>query len=303
MAENAESAKPSETWVLAMVAAAALACISLVAVALVLILRSGGPRGGEQPTVNFAPVITGNGVVSAPPAAAPTPGITRPAEPAKPQANRGAAEDLFAHAVPGKLETSGGRVERVDQQVNNDAAKGALPAPDKKVFLRVRGEVPAPQLGRAPLPMPVRYRADATGNVDQVFASRLSADTPLPPDTLYGETGAAGAQWDLQLTDVKATHAVDGFRAPEGFVFFTATMQLRAKGSAVAPDLGSIEVRDAEGTAYLPNPELSGALPTNFAAGQQSSSGLAVLVSEQAPLSALVLNTGDSPLTLPLAAR
>lgn len=301
MAESMESAKPrQETWVLAIVASAGLVCVSLVAVALVLILKQGGPLpAASQPTQTANPVIN---VQLAPPPA-PTPGITRPSEPAKPQANRGAAEDLFAHAVPGKLETTGGRLERVDQQVNNDAAKATLPAPDKKVFLRVRGEVPAPQSGKAPLPMPLRYRADATGNVNQVFASRLSANTPLPPDKLYGESGAAGAQWDVQLSEAKATYAVDGFRAPEGFVFFTATLQLRAKGSAVAPDLGAIEVRDSEGTAYLPNPELSGALPTNYAAGQESKSGLAILVSEQAPLVSLVLNTGDAPISLPLTQR
>jgi hypothetical protein len=303
MAESAENAQAKqETWIVGLVAMAGLACIGLVAVALVMILKQGGPMTAAAPAgVTASPVIN----IQTGPAAAPA-GIVRPAEPAKPQANREAAQNALAAALPDKFQPSGPSVARADKPAGADASKLALPAPDKRAGVTVRGEVPAPQQARNPQPMPVRYRSTADGTVETLYAPRVTASTPLPPDKLFAESGSSGDNWDLSLIEPRSTYAIDGYRAPEGFAFFTATLVLRAKGNGVVPDLGALEVRDSEGTAYLANPELSSALPTNMAAGQEAKGTVAVLISEQAPLASFVIfvmNTGDAPVLLPLAQR
>lgn len=297
MAESTENPKlKPETWVIAALAAAGLACVSLVAVALVLILRQSAPA----PT---APV-TASPVINIQTAPAPSPGILRPSEPAKPQANRGSAQDPVHNALPLKLNTQGS-VSRADQQAEGEAARASLPSPDAKVFLRVRGQAPAPALAQAPLPMPVRYRGDAQGVVGTIYASRLSADAPLKPDRPYADTGSSGETYDLQLSQPRSTQALGGFRSPEGFSFFTAKLTVRNRSAKPAPlDLGALELRDSEGTVYLANPELSGTLPVELVPGGEASTELCFLASDQGELNALALRSeSGAPVLLPLARR
>lgn len=297
MAENTESPRMrNETWVIAALAAAGLACVSLVAVALVLILRQ--PSGANAAPITASPVIN---IQNGP--SAPTPGIVRPSEPAKPQATRSSAQDRVQPALPGRLAPIGG-VVRADQQVNDQAAKATLPSPDKKIFLRVRGEGLPPTSGRAPLPMPVRYRADAQGQVESVFASRGAANAPLPPDRPYADASSSDAQMELQLLQPRSTSALDGFRAPEGFAFFTAKLGLHNKGAqSAALDLGALEIRDADGAVYLANPELSGKLPPQLPAGEKAEASVSFLVSDQSPLAAFALRLGDGSVLIPLSRR
>lgn len=299
MAENSESPRmQSDTWVIAALAAAGLACVSLVAVALVLILRQPA-AGGVAPAVNANPVIN---IQTGP---APTAASSAKAvETAQPLAVRSSAQDFVQPALPGRMAPSLGGVVRADQQVNDAAAKAALPAPDKKVFLRVRGEASPPTSGRAPLPMPVRYRADAKGQVTDVFASRQAANAPLPPDRPYADGTVAGSALELQLQQPRSTAALDGFRAPEGFSFFTAKLGLHNKGAATAAlDLGALEIRDADGAVYLANPELSGSMPAQLPAGQRAELQVSFLVADASPLSALALREGDGAVLLPLTRR
>ncbi len=295
MPESTESPKiRPETWVIAGLAAAGLAAVSLVAVALVVILRQGGPAQGA---------VTASPVINIQTAAAPTPGIQRPAEPAKPQANRSSAQDPVQPALPLKLQQTGS-VSRADQQAEGAAARASLPAPDARINMLVRGQAPALPLAKRSLPMPVRYRVDAQGRVEDVYASRQAASKPLPPDRPYADSGASGAGLELQALEPRSTYALNGFTAPEGFSFFTARLQLRSKAAqAVGLDLADLELRDSDGTVYLANPELSGPLPGELPAGQQAEAVVSFLVSEQSPLSALALRSEGAPILLPLARR
>jgi hypothetical protein len=269
MAENDDRSGGPATWAIAGVAAAALACISLVSVGLVLVLRQGGPA-----TVNANPVINIH------PSPAPA-GIVRPAEPAPAQAQ---AQRAVAQEPP--------------------PGQAGLPTPASRVPLRVREQVFAPGTGKSPLPMPVRYRADTQGRVEGVFASRQDANAPAAPDRSYADSGTSGAQMELQLLQPRSTQALKGYRAPQGFSFFTGRVQLRSRAAqALALDLGAFEVRDNDGAAYLANPELSAPLPPELAPGQMAEVELSFLVSDQAGLSALVLQTGGAPLQIPLARR
>jgi hypothetical protein len=270
MAENDDRRGGPATWAVAGVAAAALACISLVSVGLVLVLRQGGPA-----TVNANPVINIH------PSPAPA-GIVRSSPPAPSQAQA---------------------VRAVAQEPAQGQA--GLPTPATRVPLRVREQVFAAGTGKAPLPMPpVRYRADTQGRVEGVFASRQDANAPAAPDRSYADTGASGAQMELQLLQPRSTQALKGYRAPQGFSFFTGRVQLRSRAAqSLALDLGAFEVRDSDGAAYLANPELSAPLPAELAPGQTAEAELSFLVSDQAGLSALVLQAAGAPLQLPLARR
>lgn len=296
MAENTESPKlKPETWVIAALAAAGLLCVSLVAVALVLILR-------QQSAPAPAPV-TASPVINIQTGPAAPQGILRPAEPAKPQANRGSAQDPMHNALPLKLNTQGS-VARADQQAEGEAARASLPSPDAKVFLRVRGQAPAPTQAQAPLPMPVRYRADPQGVVPGVFASRSPSNAPVVPDRPFADTGTSSPVFDLQLSAPRSTQLMGGFRAPEGFSFFTGKLKIRNRSDKNAPlDLGALELRDQENTVYLANPELSGTLPVELVPGAEAEAELCFLASDQGTLSALALAGDGAPVLLPLARR
>lgn len=272
MAESTESPK-----LLAGLAAAGLACVSLVAVAMALILR--------QPPA--APAVTANPVINIQPAQ-PALAVNRPSvgEPV-PAVPAGPA----APVPPRRADAQGG-----------PAAGAALPAPDQKVFLRVRGDAAPTHPGGGPLPMPVR--ADAQGRVAGVYASRQAANAPLPPDRPYADSGASGARWDLEMLQPRSTQALQGFRAPQGFSFFTARLRVRNRSAQPqALDLGAFEVRDSGGAVYLANPELSGPLPGQMGPGQQAEAGISFLVSDASPLSALALRDEGAAVLVPLARR
>jgi hypothetical protein len=110
---------------------------------------------------------------------------------------------------------------------------------------------------------------------------------------------------DLQVQDPRSTGRLDGYYAPEGFSFFTANVTLRNVGTEpVKVDLGAFEIRDADGTPYLANPELSQGIAEGGLASQASlQATLSFLVSDASPLSSLVLNLPEGPVQLTLSRR
>jgi hypothetical protein len=151
--------------------------------------------------------------------------------------------------------------------------------------------------------MPLRYRADADGKVESVYASRRPADKPLPPDQAYKAQAVSQIGVDLQVLDARSTATLDGFYAPEGFLFFTGKLQVLNKADApVQVGLTDVAVKDLEGSAYLPNAELSGGLPTAaLNKGQGVEARIAILYSTQSPLQALALTLPQGEVVLPLA--
>lgn len=295
---NEASKQRPETWVIAAVAAAALLCVTLVAVALAAILVRGGAGSGAP--VNANPVITIN---TAPPSA-PSNGIVRPSEPAKPQATRSSAQDIRQAALPGTQGKPGAdQLERADPQARPDAAKRSLPSGDPKVFLRVRGDAPSLYRGQSALPMPVNYRADADGKVQAVYASRIPANKPLPPDQSYQVKSVSQAGVELQIQGARSTSSMDGYTAPEGFQFFTGKLRVQNKSAnAIRVGADEIELHDQDGAVYLANPELSQGLPTSpLPAGESAEATISVLVGASSPLTSLALNSGQGSIVLPLA--
>jgi hypothetical protein len=304
----------SELWVLAALAAAGLLCVCGLAVALVLILGRGSagvPSNQANPVINIGVAPT----VQAAPA-----GPSRDV-PAKPQAERDAAQDVRASALPGVLATpTPVKPQREKELVRAETqappsppfppADPSRPLPGGKlIYLRVRSVGDSTYNGQQALPMPIRYSPDATGKVDKVFASPAAAlpgpSDLLPPSQTFADTSADQAGWGLSLSNAHATPALDGYRSPDGFRFFTARVhavnQSRSPAGLVAD---SFEIRDSDGVRYLSNPELNaGFPPDDLPSGGSADLTLSFLVPASADLRAVALvpDTGTAPVLLPLS--
>jgi hypothetical protein len=310
--------RQQELWVVAGLAVAALICVSGLAIALVVLL--GRSQGASAPIQisnigNSAPAAVEPAPRTAPAAAA---GIQRPYEPAKPQADRVSAMDRSQPALPGVLATptitSGQRkvaLTRADPA--SPPSPNIEPTPDpRKVFFRVRADAASLYRGEKALPMPVRYNADAQGRVKGVFAAREAAGPDAAKfsyaqDVPFVEAGVRGQSLDVQLGTPRKTAAVDGFRAPKEFQFFTAKLTIANQGTQAVPlSVGNVEVCDTDGVCYLANPELVvGAWPeAPLAPGAQIAAELSFLVPESSPLKELSVQEGPGQSArVPLQAR
>jgi hypothetical protein len=309
-----DKGRGGELWVLAALAAAGLLCVCGLAVALVLILGRGSAGAGNQvnPVINV-------GVPSTAAAAAPN-GPSRDV-PAKPQAERDAAQDVRASALPGALATpTPVKPQREKELVRAETqappsppfppADPSRPLPGGKlIYLRVRSVGDTTYNGQQALPMPIRYSPDATGKVDKVFASPAAAlpgpADLLPPAQTFADTSADQGGWSLSLTNAHATPALDGYRSPDGFRFFTARVhavnQSKSPAGLVAD---SFEIRDSDGVRYLSNPELNAGFPPDVLPGGGGADlTLSFLVPASADLRAVALvpDTGTAPVLLPLS--
>ncbi len=300
-----------EFWALAALGSAALICLSLLAVALAVVLR-GNSGGTAAPVQNIANIGT-----TAPNPGVNAGGIQRPAEPTKPQSERASAMDRTQPALPGVVATvtpQGGlrkmALTRADPP--SPPSPSILPTPDpRKVFFRVRADAASLYQGQKALPMPIRYAPDAHGKVAEVFASHEPAKTDprfsYAPDVAFTESGVRGHSLDLQLTQPRKTSSVDGFRAPQGFQFFTAKLRMGNQGAQpVAVRVDDLEVHDADGVRYLVNPELVvGAWPAPALAPKaEALVEVSFLVPESSPLKELAVQEAPGQWALvPLQAR
>src|SRR5262249_7631956 len=142
----------------------------------------------------------------------------------------------------------------------------------------------------------VRYSPDIHSNVAAVFAAKEppKADPRFSysPDVAFAESGSRGKSLDLQLSNPRKTSAVDGYRAPKDFQFFSAKLSMKNQGAQpVALRLDDLEVHDADGVRYLANPELLvGAWPEpTLGAGAEAQLELSFLVPESSPLTELAV--------------
>jgi hypothetical protein len=180
-----------------------------------------------------------------------------------------------------------------------------------QVFFRLRAEPASHYTGNKALPMPVRYSPDIHGNVAAVFASQDSAKADprfsYAPDVAFTESGSRGKSLDLQLSNPRKTSAVDGYRAPKDFQFFSAKLRIANQGSQpVALKLDDLEIHDADGVRYLANPELLvGSWPEpSLGAGAEAQLEVSFLVPEASPLTELAVQEAPGQaLLLPLQAR
>jgi hypothetical protein len=316
-----DKGRGGELWVLAALAAAGLLCVCGLAVALVLILGRGSAGAGNQ--VN--PVI--NVGVPSTAAAQPVPGGPSRDLPAKPQAERDAAQDVRASALPGVLATpTPVKLQREKELVRAETqappspafppADPSRPLPGGKlIYLRVRSVGDTTYNGQQALPMPIRYSPDATGKVDKVFASPAAAlpggavpsgpSDLAPPTQTFANTSAEQAGWGLTLSNAHATPALDGYRSPDGFRFFTAHVhainQSKSPAGLVAD---SFEIRDSDGVRYLSNPELNAGFPPDvLPSGAAADLTLSFLVPDSAELRSVALLTDldAAPVLLPLS--
>jgi hypothetical protein len=309
-----------EFWALVALGAVALVCFTLLAVGLALILS----RSGGQAPISISNI--GNGAapaVAALPAPAPG-GIQRPWEPAKPQSERAPAMDRSQPALPGLVASptppSGQRQLALTRADPPSPPSPALPTPQPtpaptvdpfKVYFRVRADPTSLYEGQKALPMPVRYVPDAHGAVAAVYASRdVSASAErfsYSPDVAFAESGVSGRQLDVQVSQPRKTSSVDGYRAPKGFQFFTATLTFKDRGrEPVALQVDDLEVHDVDGLRYLANPELVvGAWPQpSLAAGAEAKVEMSFLVPESSPLKELAVQEAPGQMALvPLLAR
>ena len=135
----------TELWVLAAVAAAALLCVSALAVALALIL-------GKGSLIQVNPVINGT---------APTPAVSAVPDSPKPMANRTWNQEKVPDAFPAApLSPLGARERQVAVRADNASPPSPpFATPQPKVY--VREEAPSFYAGDHALPMPpVRHRVD-----------------------------------------------------------------------------------------------------------------------------------------------
>lgn len=330
MAETTqETAKPegprprTELWAIVAVAGAALICVCALAVALALILgRNSGatPQIQANPIINLAPPAA----PAPPPAPAaaiqrPAAAIQRPAEPAKAQAQRSSAQDQIQAALPGVLATPTPSVAKREKQLKREEISappsppfatptaGPTPVPPHRVFFRVRTDAASLYKGDKPLAFPVRYSADAKGRVAQVFAVPISgvAGVSMAVDVPYLDSAAKDAGLDLKLSSPRTTGFLDGYRAPEGYRFFAAQLEIANQGqTALAFDSDAFDVRDAEGVPYLSNPELDAGLPTEaLSPGNSVKLTLSFLVPDDAALKSLAVLSPAGMTLLPLAKK
>jgi hypothetical protein len=323
--------RPEALWPLAAVAATALVAVCGLALGLVLILGRGGNASGAGQSVQVNPVISigaapAAGLPAAASAPSPAPSGPRRGD-AQPRGDqRDAAQDAHAVALPGALATptpQGGQRERQLVRAETQAppalafppptaatpAPTPLPTPEApRVYLRVRTVGGGPWDGIHALPMPIRASIDASGKAATVYAEHVAASATAQaaaPEVPYADTGAAQAGWDLQLSGVRKTGALDGYRAPAGFLFLTARLRAQNKGAqALALDGERFEVRDADGVRYLSIPELDFDFPTApVAAGATAELTLSFLVLDAADLKSVALLTDAAPVLLPLTRK
>ena len=317
---TAEGKRSQEFWAVAALGVAAVVCLTLLAVGLVLILsRNGGPAASAQPPIQFSNF--GN-VMGPQPAAVVSPGpasegIHRGDTQSKDQAGREAAMDHTQGALPGQPPVPLPDWSR-RQPALTRADPPSPPSPQNiinpdKVFFRVRENPASYYQGQKPLPMPVRYDPDAQGKVAQVFASKdaaVAADAErfsYTADVPYADSGIRGQSLDLQLSQPRKTSSVDGFRAPKGFQFFTAKLNLANQGAEpLQLSVDDLEVHDEDGVRYLVNPELVfGSWPDPaLAAGASTQVELSFLVPEEAPLKEMAVQEAPGRVVLvPLQSR
>jgi hypothetical protein len=313
-----DKGRGGELWVLAALAAAGLLCVCGLAVALVLILGRGSAGAGNQvnPVINVGVPATG--------AAQAAPSGPSRDVPSKPQAERDAAQDVRASALPGVLATpTPVKPQREKELVRAETqappspafppADPARPLPGGKlIYLRVRSVGDTTYNGQLALPMPIRYSPDATGKVDKVFASPAPAPAGAggpsdlaPPSQTFADTSAEQAGWGLTLSNAHATPALDGYRSPDGFRFFTARVHAVNQSKSPAGLLAdSFEIRDSDGVRYLSNPELNAGFPPDvLPSGGAADLTLSFLVPDSAELRAVALlpDNASAPVLLPLS--
>ena len=313
---TAEGPKRSqEFWAVAALGVAAVVCLSLLAVSLVLILsRNSAPAAAQAPIQfsNFGNVVSPQPVAAASPSAAKD-GIHRGDE----QSARAAAMDHTQGALPGQApvplpDWSRRKLALTRADPPSPPSPQNIINPDK-VFFRVRENPASYYQGQAPLPMPIRYAPDAQGKVAQVFAAKDAAATAdadrfsYTADVPYSDSGIRGESLDLQLTQPRKTASVDGFRAPKGFQFFTAKLSLANQGAQpLHLSVDDLEVHDEDGVRYLVNPELVfGSWPDPaLAAGASTQVELSFLVPEEAPLKEMAVQEAPGHVVLvPLQSR
>jgi hypothetical protein len=314
---TAEGPKRSqEFWAVAALGVAAVVCLTLLAVALVLILsRNSTPAAAPQAPIQFSNFgnIVGPQPVAAVSPSAVNDGIHRGDE----QSARAAAMDHTQGALPGQApvplpDWSRRKLALTRADPPSPPSPQNIINPDK-VFFRVREDPASYYQGQKPLPMPIRYAPDAQGKVAQVFATK---DAPAATDAgrfsytadvPYADSGIRGQSLDLQLSEPRKTSSVDGFRAPKGFQFFTAKLSLANQGSQpVQLSVDDLEVHDEDGVRYLVNPELVfGSWPDpSLAAGASTQVELSFLVPEEAPLKEMAVQEAPGRVVLvPLQSR
>jgi hypothetical protein len=287
-----------EFWAIVTLGVTALICFGLMAIGLALIFSR-----GAAPSINNSTVVNAAGPATAP-ALTPT-GIRRPSEPS----------EQMAPALPG-AKLGGLPAQGVQRKIAiTRADPPSPPSPPttdpRRVYFRVRSQPAGLFPSNDAPPMPVRYAPDMRFNVAAVYASpepeKKDERFSYTPDVVFTESGTRGQSLDLQLTQPRKTAAVDGYRAPKGFQFFTAKLHVGNQGAQpVALKVDDLEVHDAEGVRYLANPELVvGVWPSPSLAPKASLDvEISFLVPEESPLKELAVQEAPGQTALvPLQAR
>lgn len=312
MAETTEgSAKPEsprprqEIWVVAALAGTALVCLSALAMALVFIL--GRSNAAPASTVqNMGNPVINIGAMAPAPAS-----IQRPSEPAKPQANRNAAQDVAAAALPGVLATptavAGKREKQLVRAETASVPAPSFPTPVVATKYRVRGDAPNLYTGDKALPFPIRYAAGEKKDqpAEVVFGKAPEGVSTLPADVVYSDAGVSAGGLDVQLSHPRKTMVGGAYRAPEGFWFFTTDIRVENKGqSAVAVAPLNFVLHDAEDAKSMGLPEWSSGLPeAPLQTGAVAEGTLSFLAYDGIELKELVLAGPDQPVLIPLAKK
>ncbi len=264
------NARSQDAWLVATVALGAIVAVSLVAVFLVIFLS----KAPSQVPASINNSTTNNFDL---PSKTDKTGLQRTV------AGDGAANSASLRRAP---------LNRSDP---DSPPFTKLDANAPRVYLRMHAAPVGGASTRGPLPMPVRYVADSSGQVGDVYASVPGSGVDNPafsylPDKNYSDTVVRGAALELSFSQARKTSTWGPYRAPKDFQFFAAKVKTRNTGRvALAFHPDDFEIRDNEGLRYLPaNEILDRFFGKELAPGATSEFDLAFLVPAEAPVATLL---------------
>ncbi len=298
------SAAPADTRVV-WLAAAGMICLLLLAVVSLIVAfmlqKSVVPAAAPVTTAQSAPIninIDSNnqGPLAKVEPVKPDPMLRPDKSSEKGSRLSGQVSAAPAGPLPGKSQSQPTRAEKPSD------ASGTLPI--GKVYIRVRSPINQPTgiKGTVPFHVGPDGRANIYAAVPQ---GGDEASFSYLPDVVYRPSSSnQGQSMSLRVSSPRKTSAIGQLRAPSGFQFFTADVEVSNGGSqGLLLEADLFEVRDADHVPYLPNTELLAAsFPSRLAAGSQASFHAAFLVPANAHLTALLAREpGDGLISAPLS--
>jgi hypothetical protein len=268
MAEDSSSPNPGSrvdrhvVWV-AVVGMAGLLILSLAALGMAFFL------GRSQPLIN---ITAGNNSeagasgMQTTAALSPQP-AQRPDQASNaPQGSRLSGQfPLNVRSLPNALDQS---PERSDDGLPTRADTQSPPfystvSPVAKVYFRVRPMPDGPGGLKGPIPFRVHeWQPDAQGNVATVAASVPTGASDQEqfsylPEVDYKTSSGKGKVLSVHLMNPRKVSVVNELRAPKGFQFLVAQIQVgNISKSPYQLDPGIFEIQDSDHVPYLLNPEL-----------------------------------------------